>query len=69
MQKKMHDAVYKFCDRKYLKEKHTIEIKNNGYRDYVYLDDPLLFARFAGELKNKLGKPSNGGWQVFFRVA
>ncbi len=68
MQKKMHDAVYKFCNRKYLRKKHpTMEIKNNGNRDYVYLDDPILLARFAGEIKNKLGKPSNRGWQVFFR--
>ncbi len=56
----MHQFVYKFCNRKYLKEKHVIEVRSNENRDYVYLEDPILLARLVGFVKNKLGKPQTG---------
>ena len=62
----MNNIVYEFCDRKYLKEKHKIKVGSNSNRDYVFLEDPMILARFAGHLKYNLGQPLNG-YQVFMR--
>ena len=62
----MNEIVYKFCERKYLKKKHVIRVETNSNRDYVYLEDPIVLARFAGHLKHNLGQPLNG-FQVFMR--
>ncbi len=62
----MEKLVKDFCNRKYLRQKHTIELQENSNREYVYLEDPIVFARLAGEIKHRLGRPSKGA-QIFMR--
>jgi hypothetical protein len=62
----MDTLVKNFCNRKYLKKRHVIRLEKNSYREYVYLEDPIVFARLAGEIKHRLGRPSRG-YQVFMR--
>ena len=62
----MDKLVEKFCDKKFLKKKHVLKIEGNENREYVYLEDPIVLARLAGEIKHGLGRPSLGS-QVFMR--
>lgn len=62
----MDKLVKSFCNRKYLKKRHVIRLEKNSYREYVYLEDPIVFARLAGEIKHRLGRASQG-YQVFMR--
>ena len=62
----MHKVIYNFSHRKYLKKKHVIRIESNINRDYVYLEDPIVLARLAGDIKHNLGQPLKG-YQVFMR--
>jgi hypothetical protein len=62
----MHEIIRKFCGKKWLSKKHTIRIESNGYREYVYLDNPLVLARLAGHVKHNLGQPIKG-YQIFMR--
>jgi len=61
MIRRIDEKVKKYCARKYLKKNNLLEIRENSHREYIYLDEPLLFARLAGQIKNSLGA------QVFMR--
>jgi len=62
----LHPVVRKFCERRYFSKKNIIDVKSNGNKEYIYLEDPLVLARLAGHIKHELGQPSKG-YQVFMR--
>src|SRR6266540_1646298 len=64
MSMSIHEIVDKFRSERGL-SKNRLPVKDNGNREYVFVNDPMLFIGLAGEIKHQINLSNNR--QVFLR--
>lgn len=54
MNARIESAIQRFASRKYLSKKHNISYQKTNGKPCLWLDSPILLARFASELRQTL---------------